>query len=550
MINTIKKKKKLFANIVLTVFLIIFARALRLMINNMEGTLLPTLLIYLRGAIHLSIALVWTISVHSRITNKQARKMFLSVGILMLFWIVVKTTKWEFFPNNTDSLVRYLWYAFYIPMLLIPLNGIFVAQYIRKPDDYRLPRWSYLFYIPAFLLLVGIFTNDLHNLMFAFPNGIEAFDSDYTYGILYWISMAWYVSLTLAFVIILTYKSRLPGSKKVQTIPLVVAIAAVAFWVLYTAGLIKGDLTVIDCIIIGTLLETAIQTGLIPTNTSHKELFASTTVPVIIVDGDYQARYTSGGALPVSESDMRATADAPVTLGDTMLYSAPITAGRVVWQNDVAELNRQREDLDEVRQRLAEEGDLIQAENEIKKKQAEADEKNQLYDKIAREVKPQLTVLTSLIEKAEKGENVKENLSRIAVIGSYVKRRGNLLLLGSESKNIPLRELENALRESSENLRLLGVDIALTVKGDGDVSFDHILKAYDIYECVVESTLDTLSAMFIRLTLKGEKLLLSLQIGVNEGAENALATLSADGLSVEVEDNDIYVDLMMGGDGK
>ena len=552
MINTIKKNKKLFAGILLTAILIIVARALRLMINDMESLILPTLLIYLRGVIHLSLALVWTVAVYQRITNKQARAFVLAVGILMLLWILAKTAKYEFFPNNTDTLVRYLWYAFYIPMLLIPLTGIFVAQYIRKPDGYRLPKWSYLFFIPAFLLLCGIFTNDLHNLMFAFPKGIENFDSNYTYGILYWISMAWYISLTLAFVIILIYKSRLPGSKRVQTIPLIVAIAAVAFWVLYTAGLIKGDLTVIDCIIIGTLLETAIQTGLIPTNTSHKELFASTTVPVIIVDGDYQVKYTSGSALPVSEEDMRATADAPVTLGDTVLSSAPITAGRVVWQDDVRELNRQREELDDVRQQLSEEGDLIEAENTIKERQAQADEKNRLYDKIAREVKPQLTVLTSLIEKAENGEDVKENLSRAAVIGSYVKRRGNLLLIGSEDGNVTLRELENALRESTENLQLLGADIALTVKGKGEIPLAYAIGAYDLYERVVEATLGGINAMFVRLTLQGEKLLLSLQLEVGEDlSENAITHLKADGkLTVEIEDNDIYVDLVMGGDGK
>ena len=546
-----KQKKILLTNVIIVAVLLIIASILRSVLREMPTLFPPTLLTIIRATRHISIAVVWTESLRRRIVNKQVRIFLVLVGSLMVLWLLTKTAKWEFFPNNTDTLVRYLWYAFYIPMLLIPLIGIFVTQYIRKPDGYRLPKWSYLFFIPAFLLLVGIFTNDFHNLAFAFPKGIEYFDSNYTYGILYWISMAWYISLTLAFVIILIYKSRLPGAKSVQKIPLVVAIVAVAFWILYTASLIDGDLTVIDCIIIGTLLETAIQTGLIPTNKGHKELFVETTVPVIIIDEDYQARYTSGGALPVSEEAMRASADAPVSLGDTVLCSAPITAGRVVWQNDVAELNRQREDLDDVRERLAEEVDLIQAENEIKEKQAKAEEQNRLYDKIAREVKPQLDILASLLEKAEKGENVKENLSRVAVIGTYVKRRGNLLLLGNENENIPLRELENALRESGENLRLLGADIALTVKGEGGVSFDYALRAYDLYEQVVESTVDILSAMFIRLTLKNEKLVLSLQLGVNGNAEDALAKLVACGeLSIEFEENDVYVDLVMGGDGR
>lgn len=79
MINTIKKNKKLFAGILLTAILIIVARALRLMINDMESLILPTLLIYLRGVIHLSFALVWTVAVYQRITNKQARAFVLSV---------------------------------------------------------------------------------------------------------------------------------------------------------------------------------------------------------------------------------------------------------------------------------------------------------------------------------------------------------------------------------------------------------------------------------------------------------------------------------------
>ena len=111
--------------------------------------------------------------------------------------------------------------------------------------------------------------------------------------------------------------------------------------------------------------------------------------------------------------------------------------------------------------------------------------------------------------------------------------------------------LFRSLRESGENLRLLGADIALTVKGVGNIPFAYALCAYDLYEKVVESTVDILSAMFIRLTLNGEKLVLSLQLGVNGAAEDALAKLVACGeLSIEFEENDVYVDLTMGGDGR
>ena len=337
---------------------------------------------------------------------------------------------------------------------MIPLLGIIITQFIGKPDTYRLPKWIYYFFIPAFLLIIGVLTNDLHNFAFSFPNGIENYNSDYSYNFLYWCAMVWYMSLGVLFAILLIRKSRLPSNKKMKNLPLFIMIGAIIFWLLYTFRIINGDLTVIDCLIIGVLLETAIQSGLVPTNTSYRELFKRTTLPVIIVDEDYHICYSSGGSIPVDENSMRESAIHTVSLNDTILSSTPIRAGRVLWQDDVSELNKQREDLNNVREMLSEESVLISAETEIKEKQAQADEKNRLYDKIALEVKPELTILSNLLNKVEKGEDVKENLSRVAIIGSYIKRRGNLILLGNKSGNISIYEIESSMRESLENLKL------------------------------------------------------------------------------------------------
>ena len=547
-----KQKKIILVNVIIVAFLLITASILRSVLRKMPTVFPPTVLTIIRATIHIGIAVVWTESLRRRIVNKQVRNLLVAVGLLMTLWLLTKTVKYEFFPNSTTTMARYLWYSWYIPMVLIPLFGIIITQFIGKPDTYRLPKWTYYFYIPAFILIIGVLTNDLHNFVFSFPNGIEKYDSDYNYGFLYWFEMAWYIGLAVAFVTLLLRKSRLPGSKKMQIVPLVIMICAIAFWLAYTFRLVKGDLTVIDCLLIGTLLETAIQSGLIPTNSNYRALFESTTVPVIIVDENYQEHYTSGGAIPVDETAMRASVNGTVAIDNTLLSSTKIHAGRVLWQDDVTELNKQREELDEVREMLSEEFVLITAETEIKEKQAQADEKNRLYDKIAREVKPQLIILSNLLDKVEQGEKVKENLARVAVIGSYVKRRGNLLLLGNESGNISLREMENALCESLDNLKLLGIETSLLVSGKGDIALDYAIQAYDLYERVIESTLNHVTAIFTRIIHTNGRLKLSLQLGVTEGvSENALMGISADGkLNIEIEDGDIYVDLILGGDEK
>ncbi|MBR3684853.1 MAG: hypothetical protein IKL86_01095, partial [Clostridia bacterium] len=216
------------------------------------------------------------------------------------------------------------------------------------------------------ILLVGIFTNDLHNWAFTFPNGIENFNDDYSYGVLFWITATWFSGLGILFVVLLIRKSKLPGSKKMQKVPLYIICVAIVFWILYATEVIDADLTIIDCLIIIALLESAVQTGLIPINTNYREIFESTTIPVAIIDDGYVTKYRSGGATSFSKEDMLATAIGAVSMGDKILSSSPIRGGRVVWQDDVEELNQQRLELDEIHESLAEEGTLIQAENEIK----------------------------------------------------------------------------------------------------------------------------------------------------------------------------------------
>ena len=546
MAKEVKKSLPIFISVAI---LLIVAYAFRLIALNVSDVFVKTILTILRSVIHIALVSLWCYSVYHRVVNKQVRNLLLVVGSLMLFWILSKTIKIEFFPNITDIAIRYMWYGYYIPMILIPLIGIFITMYIGKPYNYKKPSWTYLFYIPALILLVGIFTNDLHNWAFTFPNGIENFNDDYSYGVLFWITATWFSGLGVLFVVLLIRKSKLPGSKKMQKVPLYIICVAIVFWILYATQVIDADLTIIDCLIIIALLESAMQTGLIPINTNYREIFESTTIPVAIIDNDYVTNYRSGGATSFSKEDMLATAIGAVSMGNKILSSAPIRGGRVVWQDDVEELNQQRLELDEIHESLAEEGTLIQAENEIKEKQAQADEKSLLYDKVAREVSTQLTKVLGLLSIAENEKATKKNLAQIAIIGTYIKRRGNLILLNNENELVSSSELASAFRESSDNLKLLGISSAFDVIVDGEIPLCDALKAYDLYEEIIEALLEDLSAVFVRLKVLHGGVKLTLELGAK--AQISMDRLGfiavSDEVNVELDDEDIFVTLTLGG---
>ena len=546
MAKEVKKSLPIFISVAI---LLIVAYAFRLIALNVSDVFVKTILTILRSVIHIALVSLWCSSVYYRVVNKQVRNLLLVVGALMLFWILSKTIKIEFFPNVTDVAIRYMWYGYYIPMILIPLIGIFITMYIGKPYNYKKPSWTYLFYIPALILLVGIFTNDLHNWAFTFPNGIENFNDDYSYGVLFWITATWFSGLGILFVVLLIRKSKLPGSKKMQKVPLYIICVAIVFWILYATEVIDADLTIIDCLIIIALLESAMQTGLIPINTNYREIFESTTIPVAIIDNGYVTNYRSGGATSFSKEDMLATSAGAVSMGNKILSSSPIRGGRVVWQDDVEELNRQRLELDEIHESLAEEGTLIQAENEIKEKQAQADEKSLLYDKVAREVSTQLTKVLGLLSIAENEKATKKNLAQIAIIGTYIKRRGNLILLNNENELVSASELASAFRESSDNLKLLGISSAFDVIVDGEIPLCDALKAYDLYEEIIEALLEDLSAVFVRLKVLHGGVKLTLELGAEtQISMDRLGFIAvSDEVNVELDDEDIFVTLTLGG---
>ena len=156
MAKEVKKSLPIFISVAI---LLIVAYAFRLIALNVSDVFVKTILTILRSVIHIALVSLWCSSVYHRVVNKQVRNLLLVVGALMLFWILSKTIKIEFFPNVTDVAIRYMWYGYYIPMILIPLIGIFITMYIGKPYNYKMPSWTYLFYIPALILLVGIFAS-------------------------------------------------------------------------------------------------------------------------------------------------------------------------------------------------------------------------------------------------------------------------------------------------------------------------------------------------------------------------------------------------------
>ena len=466
---------------------------------------------FFRSGIYIVLFTAWGISAHGRIIQSQVRRYLTAVSVLMVFWVTARTIRYLF--AGPPWILRHLWYLYYLPMLFIPLLAVFVALSLGKPESYRLPKWTKLFYIPATVLLLLVLTNDLHQLAFVFPADVIVWANEYHHSIVYYLAVGWMILCAMTALGTMLIKCRIPYSRKVLMLPLVPVILAVIYGVLDIVQLplqkaLAGDITVVFCLLITAALESCIQCSLIQSNTHYRELFDASTVGAQITDADYRPYLSSRNARPVPEAVLRQTEGGPVLLpGGVRLCAAAIRGGHIFWQEHVAELLAVLKELGDTRDELSEYSTLLEEENKQKQERCRLEEQKRLYDAMCQTASPameRLAALAARLDGAEDRDSARALHGRLAVLGAYIKRRSNLVFASDETGAVPSRELLLCLNESMSNLRLAGMDCAVSLDGEGSMDAAAAGRLYDFFEETVEAVWESLPAMEVVITRRPE----------------------------------------------
>ena len=479
-----------------------------------------------RSLLYLGLFAAWGISLRRRVMQPQTRHFLTSIAGLIVFWLLDRTVKYFFV--TTAAATRYLWYGFYLPLLFIPLFAVLVAASLDKPEDYRLPRWTRLLYFLTGGLFLLVLTNDLHQTVFSFDSDLtEWWDSGYTYGAGYYAVMGFVVLCALIALAMMIRKCRSSRGRKIIWVPLLFVPPGIVYAVLYAIYIedhgsllyyIAGDMTVTNCLLFAGLLESCLQAGLIPTNTGYDALFRVSSVGMRITDTDYNICYASDTALPVSVEEMRGTEDGERLLnGTTLLRSHVIHGGYIVWEEDVSELLRVKDELEAIREELQERNDVLRDQYRQDARRYRLEEQNRLYDLVQRETQPQLREINELASKLCEisGDTPQRRklLLRIIVLATYVKRRRDMTISADRSRVLPVGRLGGALQESCSSLSLGGIPGNLYLpETEAVIPIETAFAACDIFEAAVELALDTLTYFFVTIADEGGALYLRINM--------------------------------------
>ena len=489
---------------------------------------------------------------HRVVPSGSLSFMMKSVSWMATLLILLRGIKYSAF-SEVGILARHIWYLYYLPIMLIPLLLFYISLVVAPKKDYRVSKGWRLFAVLTAIMIITVLTNDLHQLVFSFNPGFANWDNDYSYGILFYVITLWQYILYIAAITILVIKCRIGSSKKnawIIIIPFV--IGAVMIALLFTGKMptLKGT-NIIEfpealIFTVAIVLESCIQLGLIPTNTDYAKLFQRFSISARITDKKGNSVYSSYSAVPLTAEQFLVSSGKRIAK-HTVLNKMELPGGFGFWQNDMSELDRLNAELAEAKEQLSQETDLIRLRGELKEKQTKTEQRTLVYDAIAKQTQHQSQLISQLSESARLSDDAeyKEKCrERIALLGAYIKRYANLMLLSQEKNEMELGELELSVSEVLRYLNYCKIPTEFFGNGNCFVSSDSALCVFEAFEILLETNIENLKGAFVnisvsdmvtfKLTAEGLTALLSGE------TENQLAA-SGVGCKTNIEDDVAYI---------
>jgi len=490
-------------DVLLVIFLLLFASFIRIVTKNTTPAMYVVSHVVVL-IIYIGILISWGVSVYDRIVNKSIRRYLVTLMGLMMFWMLMRTLRLTVF-HRIFPIGQWCWYAYYIPMILIPQMCFFAVKYIGEPEEYRLPKKWQLLSIPSAVLIAGILTNDLHQMAFEFYMGFEEGWTRYRHNILYYAAVIWIFFCIIMMVFEAIKRCRIPETHKIVWRPVAMIGVGVLYTVLYTVdtalfGFI--EMTAALCFTVVAIWESCIKTGLVQSNTHYKELIKYSGLGVAVVDNSYNTYYRSEDALHLTEEQMRQAEASPLILqSGTRVSGAKIRGGHTIWQEDISELLDILDELTVLREELKDSNTVSMKNYQLDKQIRALAEKNRLHDELHRQTSNQINLLNTWLKKlisTNDAEKKRELLRRIVVVGAYLKRRNNLILVNEQDGIIKAEELKLSLGEMMRNLQLAGITCGCAVQIENDIPSDIAMKLFDFYEYITENAFDGLSSLLAR----------------------------------------------------
>jgi hypothetical protein len=448
--------------------------------------------------IPLALAVVfWGVSLFWRVVDRKVRRLLQLQTVLLLFWVLLLILK----QSSDMLLTRYLWYLYYLPLLgsalILPLASLNIAC---TPLQHR-QKLQIVLIMPSILLVVLILSNDLHQWVFFFPEGLPRYDP-YQHATGFYATATWLTFLLFSGLLRLY---RCAGSRRkgrfILLLSLLIAIV-IGYNALYVAGIQAIRQTQTGTVHIVSILlfwELTLRGGLIPYNRHYRILFQFSRLPLFLLQRDGTVLQSTDGAASLS-AEIRADIlegkrlfftpdDIDGVLGADYEVSE-ITGGFVVWKNDLHYIRQLNDSLQKIRQRLLCQTSLLEKEVEQQRAAQELSARRQLLEQLDQLIQPRLnevSILSARLSPSVAKRDLEITLQDIIRLIGYCKRIGLIHINALSVSSVPAKLLLMLLQETCADRTGRGLEIALFGDLSGDFSLSEAVLYLDFFNELLQA---------------------------------------------------------------
>lgn len=474
--------------------------------------------------LYMIIVTFWAASVLRRSMQKGISYAAFFTGVILIGWALVRLIKYQVVVSEVFS--RYLWYSYYIFQLSLPLVILWMAWAIDKPINRIFPpKWWRLLIILIVGLIMLVFTNDLHGLVFQLDLNRADWDRDYTYGFGYYIILAvCMINISIGFAILVKKSIRSPRKKRF-IFPFGIFILFGVYnyrYIMRDSFAYDTDLAIVTGIFVMLMFEACIRSGLIPVNTKYIEIFKGSPLKIQIFNKNKEMAIASALAQPIDKATIdKAIASSPSPIlqeDESLIFANQIPGGYALWSEDVSKIQDLNREIQQSTKKLGEANAILAAEEKIQRTGNEKIAKRQLMDQLEAEITEKITCLSTMIEELEHSENHSMEITRLALLLCYIKRKCSLFFKEQEMRKTESDVLIMYIDELCEIAKYSNVQIVTVKEIEGDLPTRYTTLFYDFFYTVADLALQK-ECPYIIVDIGREdelismRLLLSLDIG-------------------------------------
>ena len=476
---------------------------------------------------------MWTIRLYYKLYDNKTRRYILFIGILIVFWMLIRIIRGVTIDINIK---RICWYLYYLPLIFIPtLFYVCSNSLLSKMNKTR----KIFIYLISSILLILVLTNDFHELVFKFNNGIY-FHNDYNHYVGYYLIFIWIFYLFGVGMMKLAI-NRLKIKKDLKVfLPLIVLLLGLIYTYLYILDvpyIRETNMSIVNSVLICLGIELAFYLDLIPNNKKYIQKFFNSNLDMAIISLDGKTKYTTCSFKVIPNfilDDIKNNKVKQIYQKKNIVYDIKENKDSyVILRKDLTNIFKLKEEMLKQQKELLKQQESMKLEEKTKRELYEIKIRKDTINRVEKKLEEKRLEAKKILMK----DDIKrEDLEKVKRIIIYSKKKSMLIISEMNNEIYNEESIKILLNELIVGMSSLNIEGLVVVKNKMNIKGRIMSYLYDIVYELIENSKN--NAVMIYVFSDNNMVNLKAVIGTNKKIKDKLKLDSNIKVKEKVYDTD------------